>query len=179
MAEESELRFLLWDEGIDYTTEAFFLLYPSLKKLREDILHRGVHIEQGYLPLEKGLELASSLNVKVDFNPIEARIRKKGGLYIFNMKSDGGINRGELPRGGTAIPQAICDKYWEFTEGKRVEKLRLKCPWEDYVYQIDMHLDRDHIRAEVEDKRSVLEIVMPIGLNVTDDSRYNARNLAM
>jgi len=177
MAKENERRFLLWENGIDYTTPEFYNFYSSVSDLKRDVLKKGVPIIQGYLPIEKGIELLASLNMTLEFNPIEARLRDRNGEFLFNMKSDGKDSRDELP--DIALPSKVFLEYWPLTAGRRVAKKRLKLPFSGYDYQIDVHLDRYQIRAEVETETlEELRRVIPIGLEVTENSAYNARNLA-
>jgi len=175
MAQEIEKKYLIRENGKDYATFFLSKMFPSIQELKKDVAKNGKSIRQGYLSLDKGMELSDRLGINVDFAPSEARLRDKVGTLYFTLKGSGGLIRNELE---TNIEQEVFDEYWPKTEGKRVEKIRLNKPFEGYVAEIDVYGDRDLIVVEVE-VPSLLdaEKLSPLGKDVTTDKKYKNKNL--
>ena len=176
MSLEIERKFLLRENGVAYFTPEFFKYFPSLSELKEEVLKSGVQIRQGYLDLALGKELGNLAGIECDFTPVEARLRDKNGQLYFTLKSSGELTRGELD---VNVDQRLFESYWPRTEGKRVLKVRLKKMINGYAYEIDEYTDRDLAVAEVETASvEAANLVVPIGLDVTNDKRYKNKNLA-
>jgi CYTH domain-containing protein len=174
---ETEKKYLLFEKGVDYSTPAICLICESLEQLTNNVIENGTKIKQGYLTLEKGKELARILEVDLDFEPVEARLRVKKDKKIFNMKGKGTLSRAETP--DMEVSDAIFDQYWSLTEGKRIEKMRLKKEYFGLTAEIDLYTDgRDLIVAEIEDNLENLARIEPLGKDITEDSRYKNKNLA-
>jgi adenylate cyclase len=177
MGKEIEKKYLLWENGVNHTTEAFTELYDTITALVKDVKANGKIMSQGYMPLDKGHELADLLEAEVHFIPTEARLRNKAGRLIFNMKGDGGLVRNELP--DYDVSQDVFEQNWNFTEGNRVEKIRLKVPYQGHTLEIDVFTDRLLITGEVEvDSVKEAENLVAIGKDVTEDQTYKNKNLA-
>lgn len=173
---EHERKFLIKQDDQISPTPHLIELYPSVDDLIEDVINNGVRIRQGYLPIETGISLAKGLNMRPDFNIAEARLRDKDGVYIFTIKGDGDQTRGELER---EIRSDVFDSYWPATEGKRVEKIRLKKPYGNLQIEIDVYTDgRELVVAEVEAEPEILQDLLPLGIDVTSDKKYKNKNLA-
>lgn len=181
MAKEIERKFLLWEDGVDYSDPYFLNLYQeghyhSPKDLKEVALETGEKIKQGYLELELGEILANKWGISFKFKPIETRLRKQNNNYIFTIKGAGGLTRDEENK---QIGSGLCDKYWEKTLGKRVEKVRLKREHSGQTIEIDFYTDRDLIMAEIEFSDENSARAFPkIGKDVTENDKYKNRNLA-
>lgn len=176
MGEGIERKYLIREEGLDYAKDALFQLYESVDSLIDDVYEHGKRIRQGYLPENIGMELATRLQMSVDFDPKEARLRDKDGKFYFTLKGEGGLSRSELE---TKITSKLFDKYWLGTEGRRIEKVRLKVPYRGHVVEIDVYTDRDLIVAEVDvPTLADAERLVPLGKDVTKDSKYKNKNLA-
>jgi CYTH domain-containing protein len=174
--EEIERKYLIRENGIDFTTNTLLQMYPSVQTLKKDVIQNGKSIQQGYLPLSSGLELSNKLDMNIDFNPCEARLRNKAGILSFTLKNSGGLSRNELER---KVDQNIFDKYWPKTKGKRIEKIRLNRPFEGHIVEFDVYLDRDLIVAEVE-VQSIKQAqkLSALGKDVTNNKSYKNKNLA-
>ena len=174
--QEIERKYLIREDSLEYPTKALYRLYSSTESLKEKVLVNGETIQQGYMPIEKGIQLASRLGIKVDFEVKEARLRFRAGKSHFTLKGEGDVSRREIEH---RITKDLFDEYWPSTDGKRVEKTRLKSPFEEYVLEIDVYTDRDLIIAEVEVPTIThAENLDPIGLDVTANKRYKNKNLA-
>lgn len=179
MGKEIEKKYLLWENGIDYTTPALKQIYQTIEDLKRNITEKGQKIKQGYLPIETGEEICDKIGITVDFTPKEARLRDKAGNYYFTMKGEGEIERNELDE---AITKEVFETYWPKTKGKRVEKIRLTQPYKtndlEHKLEIDMYTDRDLIVAEIEAKtKEETEKIPKLGKDVTEDQRYKNKNL--
>lgn len=190
MSREIEAKYLLWENGLEFTTPAFLELF-NLDHLRLLVNRYGVYIEQGYLDLETGINLARALRLDPDFIPTEFRLRKEGQNncgadtrkkvtgqkdYYLTAKDDGLEERGEAE---LKIEERIFQKYWDSTAGKRIRKSRLKHSLSRFKVEFDLYADRDLILAEIEVRsKRELETLVPLGRDVTTDSRYKNYNLA-
>lgn len=176
MAEEIERKFLLWENGVDYSASPLKELYPALEELKSGVLNQGTRIVQGYIPLNLGLLLAEVLKMTLGSKPNETRLRRKGDKLYFTLKGNGSHAREELE---TRVSEDLFMNWWGFTQGSRVEKFRLEKPYGRYVAEIDVYTDRDLIIAEVEvPSLEIANSLVPLGRDVTGDSRYKNRNLA-
>jgi len=178
---EIEKKYLISENGVDFVTEALLQLYPLVQALKDDVLRKGKQIKQGYLPLATGTELSDKLDMDVDFEPSEARLRNtrlphKAGKFLFTLKGTGGLSRNELE---VEIEKAVFRNYWPGTAGHRVEKKRLKIPFEGHTAEIDVYKERDLIIAEVEVTTiQDAEKLSALGKDVTLDKSYKNINLA-
>jgi adenylate cyclase len=151
-------------------------LFSSIDCLKKESAQSGSRIKQGYLPIEKGLELAQRACMSIDFSPVEARIRRKDGVFYLTLKGSGTLARDELE---TKIPAHLFGQYWPLTEGRQVEKLRLTKTILDCVVEFDVYTDRELILAEIELRAEQETAKMPnLGKDVTNDPGYKNRNLA-
>ena len=173
---EIEKKYLLQENGIVHVQSHLKTFYRSVDDLGGDVLKNGVSIQQGYLPLNVGLDLAKKAGMTYDFTPEEARLRDKGGAFYFTLKGKGGLVRDEEE---SKIPEDLFTASWPRTEGKRVTKVRLPRVCGDLTIEFDCYLDRDLAVAEVE-FRSVEEASAfpPLGLDITEDKKYKNKNLA-
>ncbi len=176
MTQEIERKYLIWESGTNYFTEALSIMYPSIDALKDDVTNNGAPIRQGYLSLTTGRELSDLVGMNVDFIPSEARLRDKKKKFYFTIKGSGGLERNELE---VEIEREIFYQYWPQTKGQRVEKIRLSRPFDGHTLEIDVYTDRDLIVAEIEvptlEEAEKLEI---LGKDVTTDKRYKNKNLA-
>lgn len=173
---EIEKKFLVREGGTTYASSLLEKLYPTFQELVNDIKQNGKIIRQGYLPIEKGILLAKFLELNLDFEISEARLRDKNGELFFTIKGDGTIQRDELE---TSVSREIFDFYWPETAGKRVEKIRLEKPYVNHILEIDFYLDRELVVAEVEvGSQKEAELFPPLGKDITSDKSYKNKNLA-
>jgi CYTH domain-containing protein len=175
VSKEIERKYLIEENGREYAKKSFFRLFSSIDSLRDIVLARGEVIKQGYMSTREGRDLARQLGLKVDFTIKEARLREKAGSFYFTLKSAGNLSRKEKE---LEIDSDIFNKYWQYTKGKRLEKVRLKLINESRVLEIDVYTDRDLIIVEVEvptiDEARKLR---PVGLDVTAIQKYKNKNL--
>ena len=176
MGKEIEKKFLFKEDGINYVTPPFYSLYNSLNNLEKQVRENGSPIFQGYLPIEKGMELAKELDIKINFEPTEIRLRDKAEKFYVTIKGNGDVCRNEVEKG---IEKIIFDKYWDLTLGKRVEKIRLEKPYNNFKIEIDVYTDRNLILAEIEvPSIEIADALIPLGKDVTSNPQYKNRNLA-
>tara|TARA_Y100000310_G_scaffold190615_1_gene190618 strand:+ start:22298 stop:22831 length:534 start_codon:yes stop_codon:yes gene_type:complete len=176
MVKEIEKKYLLFKDDTDYTSTHFLGLYSSIDELVEDVNANGKPIKQGYLPIEVGQVLAGYVGLNVDFEAAEARLRDKGGELYFTLKGKGGLVRNEAE---CMLEPEVFGDYWGKTEGNRVEKIRLKIPYQGDPLEIDVYTDRRLIVAEIEvDSVMRAERINPIGRDITEDKSYKNKNLA-
>lgn len=173
---EIELKFLLREDGVDYFTQHFLSLYPSIDALKSDVLSNGNIIEQGYLNLKEGTELAKRAGFGFSFEPEEIRLRDKGSRMYMTVKSKGTLVREEENIDVTA---EVFNEFWPLTEGMRIQKTRLKVPYVGNSAEFDVYKGRDLITVEVEvtSVEGAL-LVRPLGKDVTEDKNYKNINLA-
>lgn len=173
---EIEKKYLLSQDGKSYAETSLLELYFSLDELKESAVENGKKVVQGYLPLEQGKKLADILGLKTDFEVVEARLREKEGQYYLTLKGEGGLSRGEVE---SWISKDLFDKYWPATEGKRIEKDRLKKFYKGNVVEIDVYKNLDLVIAEVEIPSAEEAVrLIPLGKDVSEDPAYKNKNLA-
>lgn len=173
---EIEKKYLIREERKDFTTKALQQYYETIDDLIHEVTTNGKKIRQGYMNLEQGKELTDYLNLKPDFKPEEARLRDKAGEYYFTMKGSGGLERNELE---VKVDKDIFQKYWSNTQGKRIEKIRQKIPYQGFELEIDVYTDRELIVAEIEVPTiSDANSLIPVGKDITQDKNYKNKNLA-
>jgi len=94
---EIEKKFLIFERGADYSTEALGQLFPSILDLKDTVLRQGTKIHQGYIPIEIGNEIRRIHGLENLSGMSEARLRDSGGEYFLTMKSKGDLTRTETP----------------------------------------------------------------------------------
>ena len=173
---EIEKKYLLRENGRDYATDGFFILYPDVNSAMQDVLKLGRRIQQGYVPVSAGIEIAKMLEINLDFTPVEVRLRKVGPNHYLTLKGEGGISREDAE---CEISSDVFKLHWDATNGRRVIKIRLEKPYDGYTLEIDVYTDRNLMVAEIElpDLKSSRSII-PVGLDITEVERYKNRNLA-
>jgi len=139
-------------------------------------IRAGTRIIQGYLPLHAVSEISGIIGLPEDFPAAEVRLRDKGGKYFLTVKGDGTIERDEYEK---QVDEALFNKLWPLTEGKRVEKIRMPIEYHGHTLEVDYYTDRELILGEIEfscieDTKSVR---LP-GTDVTADNTYKNKNLA-
>ncbi len=175
MTKEIEKKYLIWENGVDYSANALSGLYLSVGALKKHVLEKGKTIIQGYLPKDKGWDLAGRMKLSFDFKPDVFRLRNLNGEKIFTVKGKGHEKRDEFEH---KISDSIFKFYWPFTKGKRIDKKRLKLAYGHYYLEIDVFVDRDLIVGEIEvkDKKELADL-KPIGMDVSKDQKYKNVNL--
>jgi CYTH domain-containing protein len=112
----------------------------------------------------------------------EVRLRRKGDRFYQTIKQGQGLSRAQTE---IALSGDQFDAMWPHTEGRRVEKTRYEIPCDRHVIELDVfHGSLEGlIIAEVEFESVELarEFDPPdwFGAEVTDDPRYQNRNLAL
>jgi CYTH domain-containing protein len=176
MGQEIEKKYLIREDGINYMAKLLLETYASVDVLKEEVIQNGKVIRQGYLQLDLGLELSKLLDMSVNFEVNEARLRNEGKKFYFTIKGFGSLTRNELE---VEIEESFFDEFWAKTEGKRIEKIRLKKLFEELILEIDVYTDRDLIIAEVEVATAQdAEKICSFGKDVTLDYKFKNKNLA-
>jgi len=177
MGTEIERKFLLMENGQDYSAPQLMTISRSVEDLELDVFSHGKSIKQGYLSMQDGIRLARDLGmVWTDFSPSEARLRDKGGIFYLTLKSSGNLSRSEIEK---EIPQGTFNIWWQLTQGKRIEKFRWAKPYEGHILELDVYLDRELIIAEIEvPSVEIAYSLIPLGKDVTEDPKYKNKNLA-
>lgn len=181
MATEVERKYLLRENEVWFGAWAIAGQNNPLRNaIMTEINYRDgpnrVLIEQGYLSLEQGRDLAERLGIALDFEPTEARLRVKGSKHYLTLKGNGTLSR---PERDMAIEERFFRENWDQTAGRRVKKVRISIPYEGLTAEIDLYQDRDLILAEIECPN--LETARRIeffGRDVTEEARYKNKNLA-
>jgi adenylate cyclase len=132
--------------------------------------HPSSALEQGYLAIHD--------------DGTEARIRRRDGQSILTVKSGGGLVRveEELP-----IDDAVFERLWPLTEGRRLEKVRHLIPAEPpgLVIELDVYGGdlAGLVVAEIEfaSEEAAHAFTPPpwIGPEVTADARFKNQRLAV
>ncbi len=176
---ESEKKYLIWENGRDYSTEHLKKIYSSILEIKKSAKINGRTIKQGFLPIGSGMELANKLGLSINFKPNVARLRKEGNKkwkFYFTLKAKGHASRDTS--GDKEITSKLFNQYWGQTKGKRVDKVRLKIPYNGYKLEIDVFTGRDLILAEIEAPEEDLANLLPPGIDVTEKPKYKNVNLA-
>jgi CYTH domain-containing protein len=131
-------------------------------------LSRSTSIEQGYLA--------------VDADGTEVRIRRKGDRCSQTIKKGEGLSRLESE---ITLSSDQFDALWPLTGGHRLEKVRFEIPFGGLVIELDVFKGdlEGLIVAEVEfesvEQSGRFEPPDWFGKEVTEDTRYKNRNLAL
>ena len=177
---EHERRFLLWENGVSYfNRELFNIFFKNIEDALKQIEDNGKNIRQGYMILNRGLELAGVLGLNFAFNPIGARLREESYKskvnYIFTLKGEGTSSRPEINKN---IEQITFDAYWQYVH-KVLLKKRLEKNFNGYKLEFDKLKNRDLLLVEIEVKNKAdLANIPEFGLDITDDITYSSYNLA-
>jgi adenylate cyclase len=132
--------------------------------------HPSSALEQGYLAIHA--------------DGTEARIRRRDGASLLTVKSGGGLVRVEEE---LAIDDAVFERLWPLTEGRRLEKVRHLIPTEPpgHVIELDVYGGAlaGLVVAEIEfASEADAEAFVPpawLGRDVTGDARFKNQRLAV
>ncbi len=195
MPKEIERRFLIREDGVIYANNNLSQIAfaphnircsveKNVEYLVERIDNEGDMIVQGYISdLGMASKMAENLGLEFDFDPREARLRKKISRkngktrYTFGLKGLGDIERPEIEK---VVSKSYFLENWILTEGHVVHKKRLVIPLHQDKVECNYFTDRkDLIMAEVEFRSLGLSEFFPaMGKEVTDNYAYNSVNLA-
>jgi CYTH domain-containing protein len=120
--------------------------------------------------------------IMVSDNGGEVRLRQKGDKYYLTVKTGAGLVRLEYE---TEIDRAQFETLWPSTEGRRVEKVRYKVAHQSNIIELDIYEGNlaGLMTAEVEfgsvNDSSRFTPPKWFGDEVTEDSRYKNKNLAL
>jgi adenylate cyclase len=124
-------------------------------------------IEQGYVTYSE--------------DGVEVRLRHKGDQYYETVKHGGALVRMELE---IELTEGQFEALWPTTEGKRLQKIRYKIPYEDRVIELDVYRVtlEGLITADVEfDSIEQSQAFIPpdwLGTEITGHPKYRNRFLA-
>ncbi|MDY6789198.1 MAG: hypothetical protein SVV03_04520 [Candidatus Nanohaloarchaea archaeon] len=167
---EIEKKYLLWEDGEDFSTEAMEEIYEKIEN------EERMEVKQGYLSEELGKELAEELELNPDFEPVEYRLREECGEKKFTLKGEGQLNRAEME---TELEGKYFEEYWPETSGSRVFKETAYIPYQGFEAEIEFYQDKDLIVVEVEvPTEEEAEELEPLGKDVTGDPSYKNKNIA-
>jgi CYTH domain-containing protein len=115
----------------------------------------------------------------------EVRIRNEDGIYTLTFKGSGTLKRPE--ENYTLLSRMGYDLFWNNIIGAPIDKVRYKYPVEERTLEFDVHFGflSGYICVEVEfpNIESAKAFVLPewvgYALEVTEDKRYKAKNLAL
>lgn len=173
---ETELKFLLLENGVQFITNEFYIIFKSLISLKNLIQKDGFILKQGYLKLHLKEEICNRLGITIDFHINEIRLREKNKQCYITFKSAGGLTRNELE---FEIDKSFFKKYWKLTKGNRIKKIRLNYPYSDLSFEIDLYTDRKLIVAEIElPSAELVKLIPVIGKDITTSTEYKNCNLA-
>jgi adenylate cyclase len=116
----------------------------------------------------------------------EVRVRAYGDTWLMTVKRShkavGAAVRDEIE---FPIPEDVFDDLWQLTEGQRVVKVRYAVPVGQHTATVDVYVDRDdappvvEVEFDSEDAAAAFQPPSWFGPDVTGDSRYSNRRLAM
>jgi CYTH domain-containing protein len=89
----------------------------------------GVHLRQGYLAEENGLELRVRIMEPAGSGP-------SGSSAVLTVKAGSGRSRTEVET-GVAVDEA--ELLWPFTLGRRIDKIRYCVPLDAHVAEVDVY----------------------------------------
>jgi CYTH domain-containing protein len=177
MVKEIERKFLIRENRQSFVEDLLLKQHTDEKSLIKQTIRDGKRIIQGYVPKNVGDNIAEDCGLKIDFEPEEYRLRKiNDEKFIFGVKNLGDLIRDEIE---IEIDKSVFNKYWNLTEGRRLEKFRLKLLVNDRTVEVDNYSNRDLVLAEVEfsDIQSARKFPL-LGKDVTNNPAYKNRNLA-
>jgi len=173
---EFEKKFLIWENGGDYTTANFYSVFNSINQLRKRVKRTGEDISQGYLPLKIGKILATKLNIQLDFEPVEARLRFDDKNYYFALKGNGTGEREEIEQ--EILDFHTFEKYWQKVICVINKKRLFIKHFKGFKLEIDLFSELDLILIEIEvESRELMTSIPILGNDVTKDTNYYERNL--
>jgi adenylate cyclase len=122
-------------------------------------------IRQGYLAIS---------------DDVEVRLRSKGRNRFLTVKSLGDLVRAEHE---IEISDEQLAALWPATDGRRLSKTRYEIEWRGRLLELDVYHDglAGLVTVEVELAGADEELPLPpwVGPEITTDSRYKNRNLAV
>jgi len=173
---EIERKYLIKDGKKLIQTPSFLKLFPTIEDLVREVAQNGQIIRQGYLTLQTAELLIQKLELKYAFTPKEARLREKNKLFYFTLKGEGSLEREELE---VTLSKELFESYWPETENRRIEKIRLTKPYEGYLAEFDVYINRLLIVVEIElPTLEEASCLAPLGEDISTDIRYKNKNLA-
>jgi adenylate cyclase len=146
-------------------------------------IERKFRVDQ--LPEAGSLTASASIDqgyLAVGSDGTEVRIRRKGDRFYQTVKRGEGLSRLQTE---VTLSGEQFEAMWPHTEGRRVEKTRYEIPYGGHVIELDVFHGalEGLIIAEVEfesaEQSAGFEPPEWFGEEVTDDGRYQNRNLAL
>jgi len=175
MAKEIEMKYLLYENGLKFTTDGFDKMFGDRSGLEERVQTEGTFISQAYLEIEEGKQLAADIGMNIDFDATTYRIRQKGDHYFFTVKGFGHVEKIEEEVG---ISGEIFDKYFGQTKAK-IAKFRLTVPYHGKQIEIDFFPPLELITAEIEGtSQEDLQAIPAPGKDISTEARYKNQVLA-
>jgi CYTH domain-containing protein len=157
--------------------------------MSDDARKPGTEVERKFLVdalPDRGLSAFPALieqgYVAAGSNGTEVRLRRKGERFYQTIKKGQGLSRVQTE---VALSRDQFDALWPHTEGRRVVKQRHEIPYGRHVIELDVFqgLLEGLIIAEVEfasvEEAGAFDPPEWFGEEVTDDARYQNRNLAL
>ncbi len=181
---EIEKKYLIEENNKDFATKEFYNIFDSIDSLKQYVKEKGWWILQAYLPQRfltqekiNFLFGKQGIEAKINFNPQEARIRYYKRKHTFTLKSKGTLEKEELEKEITLeLFQKLYDNY---TEGRRVARTRAEFPYKDQIIKFNVYDDHPLVIAEIEfESKSLADKFPALGKDITEDKRYENRNLA-
>jgi adenylate cyclase len=148
----------------------------------------ALEIERKFLvdEIPPDLELASEVEIAQGYlasgNDSQVRLRRQGVRTLLTAKRGHGLSRDEVE---VALEPESFEELWPLTEGRRLEKSRLRSPYEGKTIEIDVYKGplAGLIVAEVEfdDAGSAQAFEPPLWFSreLTGDPRYSNQRLAV
>lgn len=187
--EDIESKLLVWENGRSFSQDPLFA-----EAIRTELRRSGKPVFQGFLKeLDwKGLLASLPSTPALTFTPAEARLRRASNEFYLILKGE--PSPAFTGRGAPAIrPIAIIElkpstfaRYWHATRKNRLHKFSLKKTWNGRAIEFSYFPIHDLVTAEIEYTRAELfenkapfdlNQLRPFGLNVTENSRYQALSL--
>ena len=175
MGNEVELKFLLYEGGQCYATDAFRNTFGERDALDAKVEREGMRMVQGYLGEADGKKLAENAGIVLDFEPTTYRIRQEGSEFKFTVKGKGLTSRREEEKD---ISGAVFGEYLPRAEGI-IRKSRLTADYHGHKIEIDAFDDFPLVFGELEGTSldDILSIPAP-GKDISADPKYTNQALA-
>ncbi|MDX1708701.1 MAG: CYTH domain-containing protein [Desulfobacterales bacterium] len=148
-----------------------------------------MEIERKFLVAEPPPELDSVARVSIrqgyvaiDDSNFELRFRQKDESFYQTIKQGSGLVRQEYE---IALTRDQFNLVWPLTEGRRIQKVRYKLPAGDLICEVDIFgeplkgLQLVEVEFDTLEQSSSFVPLNWFGNEVTDDSRYKNRHLAL
>jgi CYTH domain-containing protein len=175
MAKETELKFLLYEQGQKCSTLTFDEMFGERGELERKVQEQGSLQRQAYLKREEGISLAATLGLDINFDATTYRIRSENGVYTFTVKGKGHIQKREEE---VEMSEELFENIFAETSAK-LSKYRLKEEYFGKKIEIDYLPDLRLMTGEIEgSSEEELRKLPEPGKDISTEVAYKMQMLA-